>query len=135
MSTFVLVHGAWHGGWCYKRTAAILRREGHEVYAPTLTGVGERSHLATQEINLSLHILDVSNVLKWEELDDIVLWGHSYGGMVITGSGGSRRGAGAGSLRISRPAPEENESLGSAPAGRAPARPPARGAGSAPAAG
>lgn len=85
MSTFVLVHGAWHGGWCYARTARILRKQGHDVYTPTLTGVGERSHLAAKEVNLSLHILDVCNVIKWENLSDIVLCGHSYGGMVITG--------------------------------------------------
>lgn len=85
MSTYVLVHGAWHGGWCYSRTAKILRGQGHDVFTPTLTGVGERAHLAAKEINLSLHILDVCNVLKWERLSDIVLCGHSYGGMVITG--------------------------------------------------
>lgn len=85
MSTFVLVHGAWHGGWCYARSAKILRARGHDVYTPTLTGVGERSHLAAKEVNLSLHIRDICNVLKWEDLGDIVLCGHSYGGMVITG--------------------------------------------------
>jgi len=85
MATFVLVHGAWHGGWCYARSAKILRGQGHEVFTPTLTGVGERAHLAGREVNLSLHVLDVCNVLKWEDLTDVVLCGHSYSGMVVTG--------------------------------------------------
>jgi pimeloyl-ACP methyl ester carboxylesterase len=85
MATFVLVHGAWHGGWCYKRVAQRLRARGHEVYTPTLTGLGERSHLLHAGINLSLHVQDILNVLEWEELSDVVLCGHSYGGMVITG--------------------------------------------------
>jgi len=85
MATFVLVHGAWHGGWCFARTAKILRGQGHEVFAPSLTGAGERAHLADREVNLSLHVLDICNVLKWENLSDVVLCGHSYGGMVITG--------------------------------------------------
>jgi pimeloyl-ACP methyl ester carboxylesterase len=85
MATFVLVHGAWHGGWCYKRVAQRLRARGHEVYTPTLTGLGERSHLLRAGINLSLHVQDILNVLTWEELSDVVLCGHSYGGMVITG--------------------------------------------------
>jgi pimeloyl-ACP methyl ester carboxylesterase len=85
MSTFVLVHGAWHGGWCYKRTAQRLRQAGHEVYTPTLTGLGERSHLMSRAINLDTHVQDIVNVIRWEELSDIVLCGHSYGGMVISG--------------------------------------------------
>jgi pimeloyl-ACP methyl ester carboxylesterase len=85
MATFVLVHGAWHGGWCYKRVAQRLRARGHEVYTPTLTGLGERSHLLHAGVNLSLHVQDVLNVLRWEELADVVLCGHSYGGMVVTG--------------------------------------------------
>jgi len=63
MTTFVLVHGAWHGGWCWSRTARLLRAQGHEVHAPTLTGVGERAHLAGTEVNLSLHIRDICNAL------------------------------------------------------------------------
>ncbi len=82
---FVLVHGAWHGGWCYKRVAALLRAAGHEVYVPTLTGLGERSHLMNRSVNLDTHIHDVVNLIRWEELNDIVLCGHSYGGMVVTG--------------------------------------------------
>lgn len=85
MATFVLVHGAWHGGWCYKRVATHLRAIGHEVYAPTMTGDGERAHLMSRAVNLDTHIEDILGVLRWEELSDVVLCGHSYGGMVITG--------------------------------------------------
>ncbi len=85
MATYVLVHGAWHGGWVWQRTARLLREKGHDVFVPTLTGVGERAHLAGKEVNLSLHVLDVCNLLRWENLDDIVLCGHSYGGAVVTG--------------------------------------------------
>jgi pimeloyl-ACP methyl ester carboxylesterase len=83
--TFVLVHGAWHGGWCWRRVAERLRAHGHVVYTPTLTGVGERSHLLSPDIDLDLQITDVVNVMKWEDLTDVVLVGHSYGGFVISG--------------------------------------------------
>lgn len=83
--TFVLVHGAFHGGWCWSRAANILRAAGHIVLTPTMTGLGERSHLLTPEVNLSTHIQDIVNVLTWENLRDVVLVGHSYGGAVITG--------------------------------------------------
>jgi pimeloyl-ACP methyl ester carboxylesterase len=85
MATFVLVHGGGHGGWCYQKVARLLRAEGHEVYTPTLTGLGERSHLVSPAVDLDLHITDVVNVLRFEGLDDVILVGHSYGGMVITG--------------------------------------------------
>jgi len=85
MSTFVLVHGAWHGSWCWKRVRSLLQAQGHDVYTPTLTGVGERSHLLAREINLDTHINDVINLIRWEELSDVVLCGHSYGGCVISG--------------------------------------------------
>jgi pimeloyl-ACP methyl ester carboxylesterase len=83
--TFVLVHGAWHGGWCWQRVADRLRCDGHTVFTPTLTGLGERSHLLRAGIDLKTHIADVVNVLKWEGLADVVLCGHSYGGFVISG--------------------------------------------------
>lgn len=83
--TFVLVHGAWHGGWCWRRVADLLEAKGHKVFAPTLTGLGERSHLLRAGINVSTHATDVVNVLKWERLSDVVLCGHSYGGFVISG--------------------------------------------------
>jgi pimeloyl-ACP methyl ester carboxylesterase len=85
MATFVLVHGAWHGGWCWVRVARLLRDAAHEVYTPTLTGLGERAHLARPEIDLEAHVQDVVAVLESEELRQVTLVGHSYGGMVITG--------------------------------------------------
>jgi pimeloyl-ACP methyl ester carboxylesterase len=88
MATFVLVHGAFQGGWVYARVARMLRKAGHEVYTPTLTGLGERSHLANHAINLDTHIQDIVNVFKYEDLTDVILCGHSYGGLVITGVAG-----------------------------------------------
>ena len=85
MATYVLVHGGGHGGWCYQGVARLLRSEGHEVYTPTMTGMGERSHLLSPRIDLDLHITDVAAVLQFEDLRDVILVGHSYGGMVITG--------------------------------------------------
>jgi pimeloyl-ACP methyl ester carboxylesterase len=84
--TFVLVHGAWHGGWCWQRVVDLLARRGHTVHAPTLTGLCERSHLLSPEIDLSTHVADVVNEVLWKDLDGIVLCGHSYGGMVISGA-------------------------------------------------
>jgi pimeloyl-ACP methyl ester carboxylesterase len=85
MATYVLVHGVGRGGWCYRDVASILRTQGHEVQTPTLTGLGDRSHIVTPAIDLDFHITDVVNVLIWEDLHDVILVGHSYGGMVITG--------------------------------------------------
>ncbi|HSP69161.1 MAG TPA: alpha/beta fold hydrolase [Bryobacteraceae bacterium] len=85
MSTYVLVHGAWHGSWCWKRVRKALQARGHDVFTPTLTGVGERSHLLSPQVNLDTHIDDVVNLIQWEELSDVVLCGHSYGGCVISG--------------------------------------------------
>ncbi|MFJ3779064.1 alpha/beta fold hydrolase [Streptomyces sp. NPDC090075] len=85
MATYVLVPGGAHGGWCYQRVARILREAGHDVYTPTLTGVGERFHLLSDDIDLDFHIRDVIQVLRYEDLNDVILAGHSYGGMVITG--------------------------------------------------
>jgi pimeloyl-ACP methyl ester carboxylesterase len=84
-TTYVLVHGAWHGSWCWKRVRKSLQDAGHQVFTPTLTGVGERSHLNSPVVNLSTHIADVVNLLRWEDLSDVILCGHSYGGNVITG--------------------------------------------------
>ena len=82
---FVLVHGTSHGGWCWARVAALLRQGGHAVFTPTLTGVGERSHLRSGDIDLDTHITDIVNVIAWEDLNNVVLCGHSYGGWVISG--------------------------------------------------
>jgi len=83
--TYVLVHGAWHGGWCWRRVADLLKAQGHRVFCPTLTGLGERAHLLNRDVNMTTHINDVIAVLEAEELEDVVLVGHSYGGIVITG--------------------------------------------------
>jgi pimeloyl-ACP methyl ester carboxylesterase len=85
MTTFLLIHGGWHGGWCWKKVTAHLRAAGHEVFTPTLTGLGERAHLATPQIGLETHLQDVLGVLEHEDLREVVLVGHSYGGMVIAG--------------------------------------------------
>ena len=85
MATFVLVHGAWHGGWCYRDTAQALRAAGHTVFTPTHTGVGERAHQCNEAITLETHVRDVCGCIEMEELSDVILVGHSYGGMVITG--------------------------------------------------
>ena len=84
-TTCVLVHGAWHGSWCWKRIRKNLQDAGHQVFTPTLTGLGERSHLNSPAVNLSTHIADVVNLLRWEDLSNVILCGHSYGGIVITG--------------------------------------------------
>lgn len=84
--TFVLVHGAWHGGWCWRRVAALLQRGGHNVFTPTLTGLADRSHLLRSDINLDTHIADIVNLVRWENLDSIVLAGHSYGGFPVSGA-------------------------------------------------
>ena len=86
-TTYILVHGAWHGSWCWKRVRTALQCAGHDVFTPTLTGLGERSHLNSRVVDLSTHIADVVNLIQWEELSDVVLCGHSYAGCVITGVG------------------------------------------------
>jgi len=83
--TYVIVHGAWGGSWSFKNVATMLKAKGHVVYRPSLTGQGERVHLASADIDLNTHILDVINTILFEDLHDIILVGHSYGGMVITG--------------------------------------------------
>ena len=85
-STFVLVPGAWHGAWCYRKVADRLTSRGHKVYPMSLTGLADRSHLASDAVNMNTHIKDVVNLAKWEDLKDFVLVGHSYGGLVITGA-------------------------------------------------
>jgi len=82
---FVLVHGAWGGSWMWARLAAVLRSTGHDVFTPSMTGIGERSHLASPDVNLSVHSKDILQVIEYERLADFVLVGHSYGGMVVTG--------------------------------------------------
>uniref|UniRef100_UPI003100EA92 alpha/beta fold hydrolase n=1 Tax=Neorhizobium sp. EC2-8 TaxID=3129230 RepID=UPI003100EA92 len=85
MAVFVLVHGSWAGGWQWEPIRRLLEAKGHRVLAPSLTGLADRFHLATEETGLSTHIDDVARLIEWERIEDVVLVGHSYGGMVITG--------------------------------------------------
>ena len=85
MKTFLLVHGGWHGGWCWKRVSNLLQNRGHRAFSPTLTGLGERAHLMRPDITLQTGIDDILGVLQAEELNDVVLVGHSAGGAIITG--------------------------------------------------
>lgn len=84
--TFVLLHGAWHGGWCWERVARPLRTRGHRVTTPTQTGLGERSHLLTPEVDIEVFVTDLVNHMLWEDLDDVILVGHSFAGNAITGA-------------------------------------------------
>jgi pimeloyl-ACP methyl ester carboxylesterase len=84
--TFLLIHGAWHGGWCWRRVADLLETKGHKVYAPTLTGLADRSHLLSKDVILDTHIADIVNLVKWEDLKDICLVVHSYGGWPGSGA-------------------------------------------------
>lgn len=86
MTTFVLVHGAWGGSYGFRTVRGPLREAGHEVFTPSLTGIGERAHLASPQVNLTTHITDVVNTILYEDLENIVLLGYSYGGMVVTGA-------------------------------------------------
>jgi pimeloyl-ACP methyl ester carboxylesterase len=86
MTCYVLVHGAWGGSYGFRFVRRLLQADGHEVFTPALTGIGERSHLTGPHVDLSLHVLDVVNVVRYEDLHDIVLLGYSYGGMVVTGA-------------------------------------------------
>jgi pimeloyl-ACP methyl ester carboxylesterase len=85
MSVYVLVGGGWLGGWCWQAVARRLREDGHDVYPVTLTGLGERVHLASPEVDLETHITDVVNLIEFEDLRDVVLLGHSYANLVVTG--------------------------------------------------
>jgi pimeloyl-ACP methyl ester carboxylesterase len=85
VATYLLIHGGGHGGWCYKKVAKLLLGAGHVVHAPSLTGCGDRAHLVGPHVDLDLQIKDVLQILEYEDLEDVILAGHSYGGMVITG--------------------------------------------------
>jgi pimeloyl-ACP methyl ester carboxylesterase len=85
MATFVVAHGAWSAGWAWKKMRPLLRAAGHKLWTPTYTGLGERAHLASADVSLDTHIQDIVAVLETEDLHDVILIGHSYGGMVATG--------------------------------------------------
>lgn len=80
MALFVFIHGMFHGGWCWRKVVPLLRRAGHEVYTPTLTGLGERAHLATPDVDLGTHLQDIINLVMYEDLHNVILVGHSFGG-------------------------------------------------------
>jgi pimeloyl-ACP methyl ester carboxylesterase len=109
--TFVLVHGAWHGGWCWRRVADRLQKGGHKVFTPTMTGLGERSHLVDGKVNLATHVRDIVNVIKWESLNDVVLVGHSYGGIIISGVAEEMREAIGSIVFLDAFVPENGDSL------------------------
>jgi pimeloyl-ACP methyl ester carboxylesterase len=83
MTDYVLVHGAWYGAWSWSRVQDLLADEGHRVFTPTLTGLADRSHLLSPDVGLETHIADVANLFTWHDLSDVVLVGHSYGGVVV----------------------------------------------------
>ena len=84
--TFLMIHGAYHGGWCWQRVSAILEKQGHKVYAPSLTGNGDRIHLLSKELTLDTQIMDIVNLVKYEDLKDICLVAHSFGGWPTSGA-------------------------------------------------
>ena len=84
MTNFVLVHGAWLGGWCWQRVAQRLRAQKHNIFSPSLSGLGDRAHLLNDDIDLETHISDITGIVESYDLSDVVLCGHSYGGMIIT---------------------------------------------------
>jgi pimeloyl-ACP methyl ester carboxylesterase len=111
--TFVLVHGAWHGAWCWRRVVDRLEQRGHRICAPTLTGLGERAHLSGRRIDLDTHIADVVNAIAFEELQDVVLVGHSYGGFVISGVAEQIAPRLAGFVFLDAFVPEDGDSMAS----------------------
>jgi len=125
MATFVLVHGGGHGAWCWDRLAPLLTGQGHAVHTPVLTGVGERAGELTPAVNLSTHIADVCALIEREGLRDVILCGHSYGGMVITGIAGRLPGRIAELVFLDAPHPRDGESLADASPGMRPAIEPA----------
>jgi len=111
MATVVLAHGAWSAAWAWKKMRPLFRAAGHEFFSPTYTGLGERAHLARPEIDLSTHVQDVAAVLELEDLKDVTLLGHSYGGMVATGVADKAPGRIARVVYIDAFAPKDGQSL------------------------
>ena len=111
MAIFVVAHGAWSAGWAWKKMRPLMRAAGHEFWTPTYTGVGERAHLAHPDIDLDTHIRDVVAVLEFEDLRNVVLIGHSYGGMVATGVADRARERIAQLIYLDAFAPEDGRSL------------------------
>lgn len=111
MSVFVVAHGAWSSGWAWRKMRPLLRAAGHDLFTPSYTGLGERRHLATRAVNLSLHIDDVVNVLESEDLRDVVVIGHSFGGLVATGVADRARSRVARIIYLDAFVPDADQSL------------------------
>lgn len=111
MANIVLAHGAWSAAWAWKKMRPLFAAAGHTFYSPTYTGLGERCHLSRPEVDLSTNVQDVLNVLEFEDLKDVVLLGHSYGGMVATGVADKARGRIARVVYIDAFAPKDGQSL------------------------
>jgi pimeloyl-ACP methyl ester carboxylesterase len=111
MATFVLVHGSWLGGWCWKRLRPRLAAAGHEVLTPTLTGLGDRAHLGGAEIDLDLHVRDLRAALECEEVEDAILVGHSYAGLVVTAVADALPGRVAQIVYLDAVVPEDGRSI------------------------
>jgi len=111
MAVFVVAHGAWSSGWAWRKMRPLMRAAGHEIFTPSYTGLGEREHLASRAVNLSLHITDLVNVLEFEDLRDAVLVGHSFGGLVATGVADRARDRVARIIYVDAFVPEDGQSL------------------------
>lgn len=109
--TVVLVHGAWHGGWCWRDVRAQLEAQGHRVFTPTLTGLADRAHLLSKDIGLDTHIKDITSLIDYYDLSDIILVGHSYGGMVITGVADARKAQIAEIVYLDAALPENGQTM------------------------
>ena len=107
----ILVHGAWSGGWSWRDAARLLRARGYEVHAPSLTGAAERAHVAPEHVSLSSHIADVAGLMRYEDLSNVLLVGHSYAGMVVTGAADRERARVAGLMYVDAFLPESGQSL------------------------
>jgi pimeloyl-ACP methyl ester carboxylesterase len=107
----VLVHGAWAGAWSWRDAARLLRKQGFDVYAPTMTGIAERSHVPPHQVTLSTHIADIAGLMRYEELENVLLVGHSYGGMVITGAADREPARVAGMVYLDAFLPTSGQSL------------------------
>ncbi|MEE8332548.1 MAG: alpha/beta hydrolase [Alphaproteobacteria bacterium] len=111
MTNFVLVHGTWTGGWQWRKTADLLRRAGHDVATPTLTGLGERAHLMSRDIDLETHIADIIGVIDCDRLDDVALVAHSYGGMVASAVADRRADRIGALILIDAAKPEDGQAM------------------------
>jgi len=111
MATFLVAHGAWSAGWAWKKMRPLLRARGHELFTPTYTGLGERGHLASPAVDLETHIADILGVLQFEDLREVILIGHSYGGMVATGVADRARDRIATLVYLDAFAPKDGQSV------------------------